>query len=252
MKVSIITVVFNNRPFIEDCIRSVLNQTYRDIEYIVIDGGSTDGTRAVISKYEKYISRCVSEPDQGLYDAMNKGIGYATGDVIGILNSDDVYADEKVISKVADCFLKTQKETCYGDLVYVDYSDINRVTRYWKSGHFHKDLFQRGWMPPHPTFFVRRQVYDKHARFNLSFPRAADYELMLRYLYVNDLSTAYIPECLVKMRTGGKSRPGVANTVHHIMENYYAWKVNNLKINPLTFILKPVLKTIQYVRRNDG
>ena len=248
VKVSIITVVLNNVQHIEDCINSVLNQNYRNIEYTIIDGGSTDGTINLIKKYEKKIFQWISEPDHGIYDAMNKGIMKSSGDIIGILNSDDMYADEKVIEKVVDCFLDTYTDTCYGDLAYVDRNDINKIIRYWKSNSYNKENFRRGWMPPHPTFFVRREIYDKYAEYNLNFPLAADYELMLRFLYRHDVSAAYIPECLVKMRTGGSSRPGLLNTYNNMAENYKAWKVNGLNTNPLTFILKPLFKTLQYVK----
>jgi glycosyltransferase involved in cell wall biosynthesis len=248
LKVSIITVVLNNVQHIENCINSVLKQSYGNIEYIIIDGGSTDGTIDLIKKYEKQISRLVSEPDRGIYDAMHKGVMKASGDIIGILNSDDMYADEKVIGKVVGCFLDTYTDTCYGDLAYVDRNDINKTIRYWKSNSYIKENFRRGWMPPHPTFFVKRNIYQQYGMFNPDFPLAADYELMLRLLYVKDVSTAYIPACLVKMRTGGRSHPGLLNTCKNIVENYHAWKVNGLKANPLTFLMKPLFKTLQYVR----
>lgn len=248
MKISIITVSLNNGLYIEDCIRSVLNQTYKDIEYIVIDGGSTDGTIDVIRKYEKRISIWVSEPDRGIYDAMNKGIIKSSGDIIGILNSDDMYANVNVIQQIADIFLKTQSDTCYGDLLYVDRCNINKTVRLWKSNNYQKNNFQRGWMPPHPAFFVRRSVYENFGLFNLGFPLAADYELMLRFLYKYGVSTTYIPQCLVNMRTGGSCRPGPLNTFNNMIENYRAWRVNNLKPNPLTFIMKPLLKTSQFLK----
>ncbi len=248
MKVSVITVVLNNREHLEDCLNSVFLQSYGDIEHIIIDGGSTDGTIDVIKKYEKRLSLWISEPDRGLYDAMNKGILKSSGDVIGILNSDDMYADEKVIEKVVGCFSNTSADSCYGDLVYVDRNAIHQVRRCWKAGGYYKNNFHKGWMPPHPTFFVRRKIYKKYSGFNLDFPLAADYELMLRLLYGQNVSTVYLPECLVKMRTGGKSHPGLSNIFHNMAENYRAWKINGLKTNPLTFILKPLLKTMQYIQ----
>ena len=248
MKVSIITVVLNNVQHIEKCINSVLNQTYGNIEYIIIDGGSTDGTIDLIKKYEKQISRWVSEPDRGIYDAMNKGIIKSSGDIIGVLNSDDMFADEKVIGQVVDCFLDTYTDTCYGDLAYVDRNDINKIIRYWKSNSYYKNNFKKGWMPPHPAFFVRSSVYERFGLFNLYFPLAADYELMLRFLYKNDVSTTYIPKCLVTMRTGGLCKPGPLNTFNNMIENYRAWKVNGLSTNPLTFLMKPLFKTIQYMK----
>jgi glycosyltransferase involved in cell wall biosynthesis len=248
LKVSIITVVKNNVQHIEDCINSILNQTYGNIEYIIIDGGSTDGTIDVIRKYETQRSIWVSEPDLGIYDAMNKGIMKSSGDIIGILNSDDMYANDNVIEQVVDSFLKTKAETCYGDLVYVDRCNINKTIRCWKSNNYKKNNFRRGWMPPHPTFFARRSVYERCGLFNMGFPLAADYELMLRVLYKYDVSTTYIPQCLVTMRTGGSCRPGPLNTFNNMIENYRAWKVNDLRTNPLTFLMKPLFKTIQYVK----
>jgi glycosyltransferase len=248
LKVSIITVVLNNVQHIENCINSVLNQTYGNIEYIVIDGGSTDGTIDVIRKYETQISMWVSEPDRGIYDAMNKGIMKSSGDIIGILNSDDVYTDEKVIEKVVAFLLENYTDSCYGDLAYVDRNDINKIIRDWKSNIYDKENFRRGWMPPHPAFFVKRKIYQQYGMFNMDFPLAADYELMLRFLYVKDIATAYIPECLVKMRTGGRSHPGLLNTCKNMVENYHAWKFNGLSTNPLTFLMKPLFKTIQYMK----
>ncbi len=247
MKVSIITVVLNNRKYIEDCILSVLNQTYKNLEYIIIDGSSIDGTVEVIRKYESQVSTLISEPDLGIYDAMNKGILKSKGEIIGILNSDDMYNNNDVIEKVVDCFRKSSVDTCYGDLAYVDRRDVNKTIRYWKSNCYRKKNFHRGWMPPHPTFFVKHDIYQKCGLFNLDFPLAADYELMLRLLYKNSISTAYIPTVLVKMRTGGSCRPSLNNTIHNIAENYRAWKVNGLKPNPLTFVLKPLSKTLQYI-----
>jgi len=246
-KVSIITVVLNNRSCIENCIQSIIHQTYPNIEYIIIDGGSSDGTIDVIRKHEKTISTWISEPDRGIYDAMNKGITRSNGDVIGILNSDDLYADERVIEKVMNCFSRTQSDSCYGDLIYVERNNINKNPRYWKSNNYRKENFKLGWMPPHPTFFVRHEIYEKYGAFNLNFPLAADYELMLRFLYKEGISASYIPEVLVKMRTGGNCRPGLVNTLNNMAENYRAWKVNGLKLNPLTFVLKPLSKTVQYL-----
>ena len=191
----------------------------------------------------------MSEKDNGIYDAMNKGIKAATGDVVGILNSDDLYADEFVLDNVVKCLLKNNVYSCYGDLVYVDCNDTNKVVRNWKSGDFFKERFKRGWMPPHPTFFVKKHIYEKYGIFNLKFLLAADYELMLRFLYKYNVSTAYIPKCLVRMRTGGSCRPGLFNTSKNMMENYRAWKINDLTPTPITFILKPLTKVFQYITR---
>jgi len=246
MKVSIITVVYNGAENIEDSIRSVIGQTHKDIEYLIIDGGSTDGTLDIIRRYEHGISRVISEPDNGIYDAMNKGLEMASGDVVGILNSDDLYADTKVIEHVVEYFAEKRVDSCYGDLVYVDRRNTNIPVRHWKSGEFLKKRFRSGWMPPHPTFFVKKDVYEKYGFLNIDFPLAADYELMLRLLYKYEVSTTYIPRVLVKMRTGGTSTPGLY-TVKAVAENYKAWKVNDLNPNPITFVLKPLSKLFQYV-----
>lgn len=248
MKISIITVVFNGVETIEDCIKSIIGQTYPDIEHIIIDGGSTDGTLDVIKKYNGNIAKVVSEPDNGLYDAMNKGIKTATGDVIGILNSDDLYADNFVIENVVKYFSDTNADSCYGNLIYVDKDNTNKVVRYWNAGDYSRKRFRRGWMPPHPTFFARKSIYEKYGYMNLAFPLAADYELMLRFLYKYEVSTIYIPKVLVKMRAGGTSTPGLY-TVKAVIENYRAWKVNGLRPNPYTFILKPLSKILQYKSR---
>ena len=248
MKISIITASLKCSQTIEDCIQSIINQTYSNIEHIIIDGGSRDGTLGVINKYRDKITKVVSEPDKGIYDAMNKGIKLATGDVVGILNSDDIYADKFVVENVLQTMSDGKVDTCYGDLAYVDREDTKKIIRNWKGGEFNKLNFKRGWMPPHPTFFVKKEIYEKYGLFNLDFPVTADYELMLRFLYKYNVSTTYIPGVLVKMRTGGKSRPGMINTARNMLENYRAWKVNGLETNLLTFVMKPLSKAKQYLK----
>jgi glycosyltransferase involved in cell wall biosynthesis len=244
MKVSIITVVYNGKNTIEDCIKSVAGQTYPNIEHIIIDGGSTDGTVEVIKRYKDKFSYWVSEPDNGIYDAMNKGIKAATGDIIGILNSDDMYADNSVIESVVRTITENNVDSCYGDLVYVDRDDTAKIKRQWKAGKYKKERFKTGWMPPHPAFFVKKEMYKRYGYLNLNFPLAADYELMLRFLYKHEVSAAYIPKVLVKMRAGGTSKPGLY-TVRAIIENYRAWKVNGLHY-PITVLLKPFAKIYQF------
>ena len=248
MKISIITAVLNRRDTLSSCIESVLDQDYPNVEHIIIDGGSTDGTLEIIEQYNTKIARYISEPDNGLYDAMNKGIRQATGDVIGILNSDDYYTDEGVLSVVAECLERKKVDSCYGDIDYVDGCKRGSPVRAWRAGEYHRNRFKWGWMPPHPTFFARRALYEKYGLFNLDFKLAADYELMLRFLYKHHVSANYIPKCLVTMRTGGACKPGIANTLSNMAENYRAWKVNALRPNPLTFVLKPLSKIGQYAR----
>ncbi len=177
---------------------------------------------------------------------MNKGIRLATGDIVGILNSDDIYADESVIENVVEYMTDKNTDTCYGDLMYVEREDVNKVIRYWKSDDFYKERFRRGWMPPHPAFFVKRSIYERYGLLNLDFHLAANYELMLRFLYKYNVSTTYIPRVLVKMRMGGTSKPGMY-TLGAIRENYRAWKVNGLKY-PITILLKPLSKIPQFFK----
>jgi glycosyltransferase involved in cell wall biosynthesis len=247
MKLSIITVVLNNQTGIRDCIKSVLKQTYKDIEYITVDGGSTDGTLQVIKEFRDRISKCVSEPDRGIYDAMNKGIQMASGDVVGFLNSDDFYPHQEVLAKVAEVFQQKSIDSCYGDLEYVDSVDTSRILRSWRSGPYLKKRFYWGWMPPHPTFFARKKVYEEYGTFNHELGSAADYELMLRLLVKHKITTAYIPEVLVKMRTGGMSNASLRNRIRANRMDRKAWKINGLKPFPWTLWLKPLRKVPQFI-----
>jgi glycosyltransferase involved in cell wall biosynthesis len=249
MKISIITAVLNSKDFIEDCIQSVLNQAYKDIEYIIIDGGSTDGTVEIIKGHQSRITKLVSERDNGIYNAMNKGISLATGEVIGILNADDFYSDSGIIEKVAQVFENGDIESCYGDLEYVDAVDTGKVIRYWRSGSYHINKFYSGWMPPHPTFFVRRSVYQRYGLFNLALGSAADYELMLRFLVKHRITAAYIPEVIVKMRTGGVSNASLKNRIHANRMDRRAWSVNGLNPYPWTLLFKPLRKVYQFFIR---
>lgn len=245
---SIITVSYNASETIEDLLKSVLNQTYPHIEHIIMDGGSTDGTLEIIKKYEDKISKWISEPDKGIYDAMNKGVKLASGDVVGILNSDDLYADEFVIEEVVKEISQNNSDSCYGDLVYVDKKNTDKVIRSWQSGKFSEAKYKRGWMPPHPTFFVKKSIYEKYGMFNLDFPIAADYEIMLRFLLKYKISICYLPKVLVKMRIGGKSNKSLSNIAKANLECYKAWKINGINPNPITFVLKPLSKVFQYIK----
>ena len=248
MKISIITVVWNNAKTIKDAINSVLNQSYKDIEYIVIDGSSTDGTIEIVQSYGDKI-KFISEKDNGLYDAMNKGIRMATGDVVGILNSDDFYASDKILQIVADEFLKSNIDSVYANLEYIDANDPKRVIRYWRSKKYQEGLFRSGWHPAHPTFFVKKEIYEKYGVFDLSFKIAADYELMLRFFEKCKITSSYVDEVFVKMRMGGESNKSIKNIIKANMESYRAWKVNGLYINPLRFLLKPFSKIIQFIKK---
>jgi glycosyltransferase len=246
-KVSIITVCYNSASTIESTIQSVLNQDYKNIEYIVIDGKSTDATLDIIEKYKTQIHTIVSEKDKGIYDALNKGIALATGDIVAILHADDFYNSSTIISEVVQLFEQENCDCVYGDLQYVDRSNTDIVKRNWISGKYIKENFLKGWMPPHPAFFAKRECYTKFGVFNLSLKSAADYELMLRFLYKNNCSVAYLPKTLVKMRVGGKSNVTLANRIKANREDKMAWILNDLKPGMLTFIRKPLSKLGQFL-----
>lgn len=248
LKISIITVTYNSAATLEQTILSVLGQSYPHIEYIIVDGLSTDGTAAIIDKYRSRIATAISEKDKGLYDALNKGISLATGDVIGLLHSDDFYIDDQVIGKYAALFEKEQAAAAYSDLYYVDKDDTGRIVRRWKSGYYRPGAFLNGWMPPHPTFFVRKKIYERLGSFNLDFKSAADYELMLRFIEKHRISLSYLPEFTVKMRTGGKSNANVKNRVNANLEDRKAWEVNGLKPRFYTLYLKPLRKIVQFLK----
>ncbi|MBL0328851.1 MAG: glycosyltransferase [Bacteroidetes bacterium] len=246
LKVSIITVCFNSSETIESTIQSVVSQNYSNIEYIIVDGLSKDQTMEIIHRYQDNISKVISEKDNGIYDALNKGIGLASGDIIAILHADDFYANENVISTIVDTFEKEQVDTVYGDLQYIDRFDVQKVKRNWISGKYNKQNFLKGWMPPHPSFFARKKCYDSFGVFNLILKSAADYELMLRFLFKNNVSVAYIPSVLVKMRVGGKSNMSLMNRIKANREDKKAWILNGLTPGFFTFIRKPLSKLGQF------
>jgi len=253
MKVSIITAVYNNRETVGDCLRSVLCQTYPNIEYLVIDGGSTDGTTEVIEPYRAKIARWVSEPDTGIYSALNKGLNLASGEAVGILHSDDIYAHDRVVEKVVEAFGESGADSVYGDLKYVDKNNLTRVIRSWKSSPFIPGKFRYGWMPPHPTFFVKRRVFENYGGFNENLRIAADYELMLRFLEKHRISTHYLPEVLIHMRVGGISNRGIKNILLKSQEDLLAWKLNGLNRSIYTIPLKNLSKIPQFfVKKGQG
>lgn len=246
MKISIITVCFNSAKTIEDTIQSIFSQDYPNVEYIIIDGGSKDATLDIVKNYSDNISHLISEPDKGIYDAMNKGIALATGDVVGILNSDDVYFDSQVLSHIAKAFEVTNADAVYGDLVYVASNNLHKVTRVWKSQPYTDGAFLKGWMPPHPTFYVKKSCYEQLGNYTLKLKSAADYELMLRFIHKHKLSVAYIPKTLVKMRVGGESNVSLKNRLRANKEDRMAWKMNGLKPHFYTLFLKPLSKLKQF------
>ncbi len=200
-----------------DTINSIASQSYADKEYIVVDGNSSDATMDIV-RASSCVSRFVSEHDKGIYDAMNKGIALATGEVVGTLNADDFYVNDDVLTEVAKVFLDPTIEACYGDLVYVKQDSVDQVVRFWKSRDYESGLFKSGWMPAHPTFFVRKHVYEKYGVFDLSYKIAADFELLFRFIEQNNIKTKYLPRVLVKMRLGGTTNKNISNIIRQNKE----------------------------------
>ncbi|MDR0467686.1 MAG: glycosyltransferase [Campylobacteraceae bacterium] len=249
-KISIITVVYNGEKYVEDALKSVVNQSYKNLEYIIIDGKSIDNTLNIIKKYEDKISKIISEKDNGLYDAMNKGVQLATGDIVGILNSDDFYIDNMTLNKIAQIFEENRQiDIVYSDLMYVDEVDTDKVVRFWKSGK--QQSFKNGWHPPHPTMFVKKELYDKYGLFDTDFKISADYELMLRFIEKNRANLFYLPETTVKMRVGGVSNKSIKNIVKANIEVLKAWKKNGFRVPFFIFFIKPFKKIKQFFVKND-
>jgi len=251
MKISIITVVWNNINTINDTINSVLSQNYNNIEYIVIDGGSTDGTLSLLKSRSDQLSVLISEPDKGIYDAMNKGIKLARGDVIGFLNSDDFYFNDEVIKKIAKEFAKDPfLEASYADLIYVDKTNTSKIIRYFKSSKFKQGLFLKGWCPPHPTFFVRKSVYERYGNFNLNYNLASDVDLMMRFLEKYKIKSHYTSEIWVKMRMGGVSNKNLKNIWTQNKEILNSIYKNGLKVNPISFFIHKIISRLQqYIKK---
>ena len=248
MKISIITVVYNNEKTIQDAMQSVLGQTYKNIEYVIIDGSSKDNTVNLIKEYKDQLGHFVSEKDNGLYDAMNKGIQACTGDVIGILNSDDLYQDSQVIAAVMEEF-KNDKvlDIVYGDLVYVKSNDTNTIVRNWKSKEYYKRFFENANVPPHPALFVRSKVYKEAGLFDLQFKLAADYELMLRMFKKHNFKSKYINRLIIKMRLGGATNQSYTNIVNQNKEILRAWKVNGLQAPFYLMPLRIIKRLSQFI-----
>ena len=248
MKVSIITVVYNNEKTVENAIQSVLAQSYKDVEYIIVDGDSKDNTKKIISKYQEHLSHYVSEKDLGIYDAMNKGVALATGELIGILNSDDLYNDHDVISDVVLQFNKHKHlNIIYGDLVYVASENTDQVIRKWHSVSYYPRFFENGNVPPHPALFVKREVYKECGLFNLNFKLAADYDFMLRIFKKFGSSTYYLPRLMVRMRLGGATNKNLKNIIDGNKEIIASWKLNGLKVPLMLMPLRLIKRLIQFI-----
>ena len=244
MKFSIITVCYNSETTIEQTIKSVLSQTYKDFEYIVVDGGSKDNTVAILKKYKSQI-KYISEKDNGIYDAMNKGLKMAQGEIICMIGSDDFYPSDDVLDAVSSAFEKHKTDAIYGDKQYVNPDDLNKIVRYWKVGEYKKENWLKGFMPPHLSFYLKKSVYDKFGYYRTDFTCSADYELMLRMLYKNNVSAHYLPKVIMTMRNGGTSTASWKHRLVANQEDRKAWRVNDLKPKWYTLWWKPLSKIVQ-------
>ncbi|MBN2108329.1 MAG: glycosyltransferase [Deltaproteobacteria bacterium] len=247
MDISIITATFNSSATISDCLRSVDEQTSPS-EHIIIDGASTDNTLEIVRRLSP-TARILSEPDHGIYEAMNKGIRLATGDIVGILNSDDFYAGPQVLEKVLRMFRESGAEALFADLVYVKPNNLDQVVRYYAGAGFTPEKFAWGWMPPHPTFFVRREIYERFGLFRTDYRIAADYELTARFLARHRVRYAYLPEVIVRMRTGGLSTRGLRSNWILNREILRACAENGISTNMLKVYSKYFRKVAQLFQR---
>ncbi|MBK1633266.1 glycosyl transferase [Thiohalocapsa halophila] len=228
MKISVVTATYHCADTIGDCLGSVAGQSLAEREHIVIDGASTDGTLEVLRAHEAGLAALVSEPDDGIYSGLNKGLARASGEAVGLLHGDDVYADTHVLARVADAFADPAVDAVYGDLVYVAKDDLGRVIRYWRAGAFRPGRLRRGWMPPHPTLFLRRSVYERFGLFDTRYRIAADYDLMLRVLSQLSGRVVYLPQVLVRMRVGGASNRSLRQVMRKSWEDYQALRANGV------------------------
>ncbi len=249
LKISVITVCFNSSATIRDTIESVLAQDYPSIEYIIVDGASKDRTMDIVREYGDRIDVVISEPDKGIYDAMNKGIRAATGDVVGLLNSDDFYADESAVRQLIECMDDSGSDTVFADLVIVDAKDTDRVVRYYDSSTFHPGRLRYGWMPAHPTFMVKRELYETHGGFSLDYRIAADFEMVARLLHTAGASYVYLQSVVVKMRAGGASTSGLKSSWLLNKEIIRACSANGIKTSLPRILLKIPAKLMEYIRK---
>jgi len=251
-KISIITVTYNSLDTIADTIKSVLAQTYTNREYIIIDGASTDGAVDIIKSFGDKISKFVSEPDSGIYDGINKGIKLATGDIVGILNADDFYYDNKVIGRIAETFMHNDIDAVFGDIQFIASGNQSKITRYYSSGKFHPGKFRYGYMPAHPTFYVRRDFFEKYGFYKTDYQIAADYELLIRFLYTNKLRYKYINMPFVNMRTGGVSTRSLRSNLILNKEILRACNENGIKTNYLNIYSKYFTKIFEFIGNSQN
>jgi len=243
MKVSIITIVFNNKQEIEQTIKSVINQDYSDIEYIIVDGGSTDGTLDIITRYRPSLKKFISEPDRGIYDAINKGIDMASGEVVGLAHAGDMLFDDHVISDVVKSFIDTGADIVYGNTILVDPVKTEKVLRVCEGGEFVANRFLSGWMPSHSSVFIKRAVFHKFGNYRLDLSIAADYELLLRFMYKHFVKSSNYPGLVTRFRVGGISNKNIFSFIKSNIQCYRSWKLNDLKVPFYTIPLK-VLRRI--------
>lgn len=248
MKVSIITATYNSSETIIDTLKSLEQQSYPNIEYIIVDGASKDNTLDVVRDNCSRVSKIISEQDKGIYDALNKGIQAATGDVIGFLHSDDLFAYPDAVADIVATLEKNQSQAAYADLAYVSKDDTDKMIRLWTSGSYKRNKMLSGWMPPHPTFYMTRELYLSLGQFDLGFKIAADYDSLLRYLWSNKVSMSYLPKVLIKMRVGGASNRSLSNIYKKTCEDIQALKNNNV-FWPKAIFIKNFSKIPQFFRR---
>lgn len=243
-KISLITACYNAGAHIGRCIESVIAQNYPNLEYIIIDGGSTDDTLSVIRRYDHFITKVISGPDKGVYDAMNKGILLATGDIVGTLNADDFFASNDILTTIGNVFLQRDADIMFGDLDYVNFNET--ISRRWRTRPYIKGIYNWGWMPPHPTFYCKRMLFEKLGAYKLDYGTAADYELMLRFMHKTHLTTFYIDKVLVKMQRGGLSNKSFSNRLKAWGNDLKAMRDNGIRFPVLTLIMKPARKIWQF------
>lgn len=248
MKVTLITVVFNAKATIASCIASVLAQDYPDVEYLVIDGQSTDGTLAILERFRPQLSLLVSEADKGMYDALNKGIALATGDVIGILNADDELADAGVVSAVVNAFHSTGADGVYGNLDYVDAADTSKVIRKWRTKQVSGTAMRFGWMPAHPTLYLKKETFDHFGHYSLVHGSAADYELMLRFIYRHNIDIRFLNKLMVNMRVGGMSNQSWKHRWSALVNDFKALKNNQVPFPVFVVLFKKLSKVFQFLK----
>ncbi len=249
LKVSIITITYNSSKTLDETVKSVLGQSYDDIEYIIIDGQSADNTVEIIKSYGDRISKYISEKDNGIYDAMNKGVSLAKGDIIGFINSDDKLNSDDCVSEIVKVFQIYNTDVVYGDKIYTASSNTDKVIRYWRAGEYNKNNFKKGWMPPHLSTYIKREFYEKYGKFRTDFKIAADYELMFRFMYKYNAKSKYLPKVIARMRAGGISNKSIKNILISNYEVYKSWRVNGFRVSPFIIVRKPISKTIQLFMR---